>query len=348
MNNSIVRATPAARHLAKEKDIELDKIKGTGAKGRVHLIDVEEYKNGNMIHISPLARKIAEANNIELSLVAGTGVRGKIMKDDVLKLIKSFDKANKILGTDKEVVNTLVKKEETKTDSRDEIVPMTAMRKVISKRMSESYFTAPTFALNYDVDMTELIALRKKLIDSIMDKTGNKVTITDLIAMAVSKVLTKHPYVNASISEDGNSIIFHNYVNLGIAVGFDGGLLVPVINDTDKLSLSELVVKSKEVITKALSMKLSPAEMAGSTFTISNLGMFGVSSFNPIINQPNSAILGISSTVEKPVVVNKEIVVRPIMTITLTLDHRVVDGLAGAKFMQDLKSLIENPISMLI
>jgi hypothetical protein len=135
---------------------------------------------------------------------------------------------------------------------------------------------------------------------------------------------------------------------LAIAVGMDDGLLVPVIKNADKMTLSELVVKSKEIVSKALEMKLSPAEQSGSTFTISNLGMYGVQSFNPVINQPNSAILGVSGMIDKPVAVNGEIVIRPIMTLCLTIDHRVVDGLAGAKFMQDLKNLLENPISMLV
>ena len=173
-------------------------------------------------------------------------------------------------------------------------------------------------------------------------------TITDIISLAVIRTLMKHKYVNSSLTEDGNQIILHNYVNLAIAVGMDDGLLVPVIKNADKMTLSELVVKSKEIISKALEMKLSPAEQSGSTFTISNLGMYGVQSFNPVINQPNSAILGVSGMIDKPVAVNGEIVIRPIMTLCLTIDHRVVDGLAGAKFMQDLKNLLENPISMLV
>ncbi len=225
---------------------------------------------------------------------------------------------------------------------------MSPMRKVIAKRMSESYFTAPTFTLNYEIDMTEIKALRAKILDTILENTGKKVTITDIISFAVIKTLMKHKYINSSLSEDGSQIIFHNYVSLAIAVGMDDGLLVPVIQNADKMTLSELVVNSKEIVSKALAMKLSPAEQSGSTFTISNLGMYGVQSFNPIINQPNSAILGVSGTVDKPVVVNGEIAIRPIMTLCLTIDHRVVDGLAGAKFMQDLKKLLENPISMLV
>ncbi len=343
MENEKLRATPAARSLAKRLGIDLFKIQGSGAKGRVHKEDVEVFSYEKRIHISPLAAKIAADYGIDLENVTGSGHNGKIMRDDIMKLI----------GKSQETQEP-VKKEEAKAVKQEqavgdtETIPMSPMRKVIAKRMSESYFTAPTFTLNYEIDMTEIKALRAKILDTILENTGKKVTITDIISFAVIKTLMKHKYINSSLSEDGSQIIFHNYVSLAIAVGMDDGLLVPVIQNADKMTLSELVVNSKEIVSKALAMKLSPAEQSGSTFTISNLGMYGVQSFNPIINQPNSAILGVSGTVDKPVVVNGEIAIRPIMTLCLTIDHRVVDGLAGAKFMQDLKKLLENPISMLV
>jgi TPP-dependent acetoin dehydrogenase complex, E2 component, dihydrolipoyllysine-residue acetyltransferase len=343
MENEKLRATPAARSLAKRLGIDLFKIQGSGAKGRVHKEDVEVFNYEKRIHISPLAAKIAADYGIDLENVTGSGHNGKIMRDDIMKLI----------GKSQETQEP-VKKEEAKAVKQEqavgdtETISMSPMRKVIAKRMSESYFTAPTFTLNYEIDMTEIKALRAKILDTILENTGKKVTITDIISFAVIKTLMKHKYINSSLSEDGSQIIFHNYVSLAIAVGMDDGLLVPVIQNADKMTLSELVVNSKEIVSKALAMKLSPAEQSGSTFTISNLGMYGVQSFNPIINQPNSAILGVSGTVDKPVVVNGEIAIRPIMTLCLTIDHRVVDGLAGAKFMQDLKKLLENPISMLV
>ena len=344
MENNELRATPAARKLAQQMGLDLFLVKGSGANGRVHKEDVETFKFEKQIRISPLARKIALDHNIELENVVGSGHNGKIMRDDILKLIAKPQETEDLARHEKAVVA-----EEKAVAQQDvEIVPMTAMRIVISKRMIESYLTAPTFALNYEIDMTEAIALRKKILDTILESTGKKITITDIISFAVIKTLLKHKFVNSSLSEDGTQIILHNYVNLAIAVGFDGGLLVPVVKGADKMTLSELVVESKKIVKKALDMKLTPDEQSGSTFTISNLGMFGVQSFNPIINQPNSAILGVSSTVEKPVVVNGEITVRPMMTLTLTIDHRVVDGLAGAKFMQDLKKALENPITLLI
>lgn len=347
MSDKKLRATPAARKLADQLGINLYDVSGSGAKGRVHKEDVDQHKDTHVVRISPLAKRIALEHNIAWQEIQGTGVNGKIMKKDVLALLPE----NLETGSTKSPAQ--IEKVEEVPDNQTEWgtierIPMTPMRKVIAQRMVDSYLTAPTFTLNYEVDMTEMLALRKKVLDPIMAETGKKVTVTDLISLAVIKTLMKHPYINSSLTEDGQTIITHDYVNLAMAVGMDGGLLTPVVFNAEKMSLSQLVVAFKDVIGRALDMKLAPSELQNSTFTISNLGMFGVQSFGPIINQPNSAILGVSATIEKPVALNGEIVIRPMMSLGLTIDHRVVDGMAGAKFMKDLKDLIENPISMLI
>ena len=349
-DNSGLRATPAARAYARENGIDLSQVKGTGAKGRVHKDDVVDYKLNARAKISPLAARIAEVEGINTDGIVGTGPKGKIMKADVLSVLNGS--ASEAAASASEVAAPASAKSAKAPNENQwgvvETVPMSPMRKVISKRMSESYFSAPTFVVNVEVDMTELLALRKKVVDAIIEETGKKATVTDFISLAVIKSLMKHPYVNASLSSDEKEMYLHHYVNLSIAVGMDSGLVVPVIKGADKMSLKELVVASKEITTKALNGKLKPDEMADSTFTISNLGMYGVKSFVPIINQPNTAILGVSATVQKPVVLNGEVTVRPIMTLTLTADHRVVDGLEGAKFMKTLKEAIENPLSLLI
>lgn len=354
MGKELLRATPAARSLSKHLGLDLSLIPGTGANGRIHKEDVEAYKAEASVKISPVARAIAEKNGINWrEITNGSGFKGKIMKADILALL-SGDEGYVKPAKEKDFINQeKTNVEQELSDKKDkygeiEVIPMSSMRKVIAKRMVESYLTAPTFTLNYDIDMTEVLALRKKLLDPILEQTGKKVTVTDIISLAVIKTLLKHKFLNSSLTPDGQNIICHNYVNLSMAVGFDGGLLTPVVYNAEKMSLSELVVALKDVTTRALEMKLAPSELQGSTFTISNLGMYGVSSFGPIINQPNSAILGVSATIEKPTVVNGEIKIRPIMSLGLTIDHRVVDGLAGAKFMKDLKNLLENPLSMLI
>ena len=344
-----LRATPAARAYARKKGIDLSKVKGSGPKGRIHKDDVLDYKLNSKVKISPLAERIAKIEGINTESIVGTGPNGKIMKADIMAVLHG---ATKVEAAPKAEVAPKAPKAPKAPNENQwgvvETVPMSPMRKVISKRMSESYFSAPTFVVNVDVDMTELLALRKKVVDAIIEETGKKATVTDFISLAVIKSLMKHPYVNASLSSDEKEMYLHHYVNLSIAVGMDSGLVVPVIKGADKMSLKELVVASKEITTKALNGKLKPDEMADSTFTISNLGMYGVKSFVPIINQPNTAILGVSATVPKPVVYNGEVTVRPIMTLTLTADHRVVDGLEGAKFMKTLKEAIENPLSLLI
>lgn len=338
-----VRATPAARKLARERSINLEKVSGSGENGRIHKEDVEQFSK---IRVTPLARRIAKDRGVDLEKLVGTGISGKITKEDVLASLgetvaQKEGKANQVSHQPVAV---------SPASKGVEIVKMSAMRKAISKGMSQSYFTAPTFTLNYDVDMTNLIALRKQLVEPIKEKTGYKVTFTDLIGLATVKALMKkeHRFLNASLINDAQEIELHHFVNLGIAVGLSEGLVVPVIHGAEQMSLSDFVVASKNVIQKAQTGKLKSADMSGSTFTITNLGMFGTKSFNPIINQPNSAILGISATIDTPVAYEGEVVIRPIMGMSLTIDHRLVDGMNGAKFMLDLKALLENPLELLI
>lgn len=340
MSDIKFRATPAARFCSKENSIDLSLIRGTGPKGRIQKEDVLNFKNFSMVRISPLAKKIAEVEGVEISKITGSGVRGKILKDDVLRFI----------GKEKDIENVAVndnkEKEVNKVYGEIEEVPMSMMRRTVAKRMSESYFTAPVFVANIDVDMTEVKDLRKKLIDNLKEETGYKLTITDIISFAVVKSLLKHPYVNSSLED--NKIILHKYVNLAMAVGLEGGLLTPVVKNAEKLSLKELMISLKELTKKATEMKLEKEELEDSTFTISNLGMFGVSSFVPIINQPNSAILGVSGITDKAVVINGEVCIRSIMSLSITVDHRVVDGMEAAKFLNTLKGYLENPILMLV
>lgn len=375
MENKRLRATPAARSLAKRLGVDLFNVTGTGYKGRIHRDDVAGFNYEEKTHVSPLARRIAEAYHIDLKGLKGSGHRNKIMKDDVLRLIPdaearsrfalsdfgelslagksvqaSEEKATETIPaqTAKQPVTSAAAELAVAGDAAVETVPMTQMRKVIARRMSESYFGIPVFTQTWEVDMTQLLALRKQLIEPVKEKTGKKLTVTDLISVAVVKSLLKHKYINASLNPEGTELTFHNYVNLGVAVGLDEGLLVPVVKNADKLSLSEFVVALKDLTERTFSKKLLPDDQTGSTFTISNLGMYAVDEFTAIINQPNAAILSVASTKEKLVPVNGEAVVRPVMKMSLTSDHRIIDGLTAAKFMTDLKTLMEDPVALLI
>ena len=366
MGNDKLRATPAARSLAHRMGVELDQIVGSGYKGRIHAEDVAGYTYEERGGITPLAKKIAEVHGIDTSSIKGTGFRGKITRADVAALLgesyfpnlehivdpftqdQPAPASKPVAASAPAAPATSAAPASAEPKGDVEIVPMNMMRRVIAKRMSDSYFSAPTFVLNYEVDMYEATKLRKQLLEPIKEKTGKKLTVTDIISIAVVRTLMNHPYINASLSADGSQIELHNYVNLAMAVGMDEGLLVPVVHGAEKLGLVDLMLRLKDITERAVGKKLTPADQEGSTFTISNLGMYGVESFTSIINQPNSAILSIAGTKEMPVVRNGEVVIRPLMKMSLTSDHRVINGLGAAKFMQELKATLESPLPLLV
>lgn len=370
MGNDKLRATPAARSLAHRMGIALDRIVGSGYKGRIHREDVAGFTYDQPGGITPLALKIAQAHGLDVETIQGTGLRGKVTRRDVMMLIEADKEINlegildsfsikqpsaapKVAASApkaevKPQAASAPKATTTSPYGEVEIVPMNMMRRVIAKRMSDSYFSAPTFVLNYEVDMGEATKLRAQLMEPIKQKTGKKLTVTDIISLAVVRTLMNHPYINASLSADGSQIELHNYVNLAMAVGMDEGLLVPVVHGAERMGLTELMLRLKDITERAVGKKLTPADQEGSTFTISNLGMYGVESFTSIINQPNSAILSIAGTKDMPVVRNGEVVIRPIMKMSLTSDHRVINGLAAAKFMQELKAALEQPLPLLV
>jgi len=367
MGNDKLRATPAARSLAHRMGVDLNAIAGSGYKGRIHAEDVAEFSYEQAGGITPLAKKIADSFGLDTSSLKGTGFRGKITRADVavalgdryypnLEAIVDPFKTEKAPAAAAPAPAPAAAASKpaaapaaaTAAPGEVELVPMNMMRRVIAKRMADSYFSAPTFVLNYEVDMYEATKLRKQLLEPIKEKTGKKLTVTDIISIAVVRTLMNHPYINASLSADGSQIELHNYVNLAMAVGMDEGLLVPVVHGAEKLGLVDLMLRLKDITERAVGKKLTPQDQEGSTFTISNLGMYGVESFTSIINQPNSAILSIAGTKEMPVVRNGEVVIRPIMKMSLTSDHRVINGLGAAKFMQELKATLESPLPLLV
>ena len=291
----------------------------------------ESTSNNGRIFVSPLAKKMAEEKGIQLSQVKGSGEHGRIIKRD----IENFTPAA-LQG-----VGSTAKFVPAGQESFDE-KPNSQMRKVIAKRLAESKFTAPHYYLNVEFDMDNAIAFREQY-NSIPD---TKISFNDMVVKACALALKKHPQVNSQWFDDRMKL--NNHVHIGVAVAVEDGLVVPVVRFANEQSLPQINAAVKDFAGRARNKKLTPQEMEGSTFTISNLGMFGIESFTSIINQPNSAILSVGAIVEKPVVKNGQIVPGNTMKLTLACDHRTVDGATGAQFLQTLKNYIENPITMLL
>ncbi|WP_055448121.1 pyruvate dehydrogenase complex dihydrolipoamide acetyltransferase [Lacinutrix mariniflava] len=281
------------------------------------------------LFVSPLAKKMAEEKGIQLSQVKGSGENGRIVKRDIENFTPSAQSASvgKFVATGQEDFNE---------------IPNSNMRKAIAKNLAKSKFTAPHYYLNVEFDMENTIAFRKQY-NSIPDV---KISYNDIIVKACALALKAHPQVNSQWFDDRMKLNHH--VHIGVAVAVPDGLLVPVVKFANEQSLPQIGAAVKELAGKARNKKLGLDEMEGSTFTISNLGMFGIDSFTSIINQPNSAILSVGNIVEKPVVKNGQIVVGNTMQLCLACDHRTVDGATGAQFLQTLKGYIESPVTMLV
>lgn len=293
------------------------------------------------IFASPLAKKIASDKGVNLSQVKGTGENGRITKSDVENFTPSAVSTPAQAVTDATNAVLAVKPFVPAGEMFQEEIKNSQMRKTIARRLSESKFTAPHYYLTIELDMDNAIASR----NTINSLPETKVSFNDMVIKASAMALKKHPQVNSQWRED--AMVINHHVNIGVAVAVEDGLMVPVLKFTDQMSLTQIGVSVKDLAGKAKSKKIQPAEMEGSTFTISNLGMFGIQSFTSIINQPNSAILSVGAIVEKPVVKKGQIVVGNTMTVTLACDHRTVDGATGAQFLQTLKAFMENPVTML-
>ena len=308
-----ILATPYAKKMAKDRNIHLSKISPTGYNGVIISKDVDQFKE-EKIKATPTAIKMAEDKGINLAdIYKGT----KITKSDILEF-----------------------EERQVSEAGSEVVKASSMRKIIAQRMRTTWAGTPMVTFNIEADMTELIKLREKL-KSLYSKDGLKLTYNHIIMKIISMLLVKYRDLNASFEDD--TIIYHNNVNLGIAVDVERGLMVPNVKGIEKMTLREISSVTEKLIENARINKLNPDDLTGGTFTITNIGMFGMDSFTPIINKPEVAILGINRIADKPVVINKEITIRPMMNLSLTTDHSLVDGALSAKFLRELVDMIENP-----
>lgn len=297
--------------------------------------------NNGRIKASPLARNMAKEAGIEISAVKGTGDHGRIVKRDVEAAIAQ---GGTTAAAPQAVTQTLPAQVfvQPGTEGGYEDVPLSQMRKVIARRLGESKFSAPHFYLTIDIDMAEAMKARKQINEMIAPA---KISFNDLIVKAAAGALRMHPAVNSSWL--GDKIRINHDVNVGVAVAVPDGLLVPVIRHTDRKSLTQINSEVKTLAGKAKDRKLQPEEMQGNTFTISNLGMFGIEEFTAIINPPDACIMAVGGIIQKPVVKDGNIVVGHRMKVTLSCDHRVVDGAVGSEFLLTFKALLENPVRLL-
>ena len=320
-----------ARKIAEDNGIAIEMLagRGTGPEGRVVEKDVLAYIAGvaGMVKATPLASKIADDKGIDLREIVGSGPSGKVLRDDVLQAVTPAS------------ISTFPTLE-------GKVIPFTGMRKMVGENVARSAQTAPHVTLTTEVDMTEAMKERTQILDEFEKKFGTRLTFTDLIVKAVARAILDHPIINGSLQ--GNEIRISADINIGIAVAIEGGLIVPVIKNADRKSLAQVSAELKKLVDKGRTGTLSPAEMSGGTFSITNLGAYGIDVFNPIITPGQAAILGVCRIAEKPVVVGGQVVVRSMMNLCLSFDHRVLDGAPAAKYLQSVKALLESPYQLLI
>ena len=324
-------------------DTKKEESKSTDTAERKEV--VKPVNDGERIFASPLAKKIAADKGIDLASVSGSGDNGRIIKKDIENFTPSAATAAPDASASVKVDNAIASQPVSMAlpsgEEGTEEVKNSNMRKAIAKALGNSKFNAPHFYLTIEVDMDNAKASRAQ-INSLPD---TKVSFNDMVLKACAMALRKHPQVNTSWN--GDTTKHHKHIHMGVAVAVDEGLVVPVVKHADLLGLTQIGSAVKDLAGKARNKKIAPSEMEGSTFTVSNLGMFGILEFTSIINQPNSAILSVGAIVEKPVVKNGEIVVGNTMKLTLACDHRTVDGAVGAQFLQTLRYFVENPVTML-
>lgn len=324
---------PKAAAQSSEKPVE----QKAEAKTEEKAAPAANTSSSDRVAISPLAKKMAQDKGVDINSVQGSGENGRIVKKD----IENYQPAAKpaasapAASAAAQVAVSFVQGEDTET-------PNSQVRNVIAKRLSESKFSAPHYYLMVEINMDKAIEARKE-INSIPD---TKISFNDMIIKATAIALRKHPQVNSSWA--GDKIIHRGNINVGVAVAIPDGLVVPVLKNTDQMSYTQISAAVKDMASRAKNKGLKANEMEGSTFSISNLGMFGIETFTSIINQPNSAILSVGAIIEKPIVKNGQIVVGNTMKLSLACDHRVVDGATGAQFLQTLRTYLENPLTLLL
>ncbi len=307
--------------------------------------------DGERVFASPLARRLASAAGLDLKTIAGTGPHGRVVKADV-EAARGKAPAAAPSAQPGAVTSAAPAQREHKTleqmgiaPGSYDLIPLDGMRKTIARRMTESARDVPHFPLTIDVEIDALLAARAK-INAMLEKQGVKVSVNDMVMKAAAVALKRVPEANASYSPEG--LAMHHNADIAMAVAIDGGLITPIIRAAETKGLAQIAVEAKDLAERARTKKLKPEEFQGGTFSVSNLGMFGIKSFSSIINEPQGCIMSVGAGEQRPVVKNGELAVATVMTVTLTCDHRVVDGATGARFLQAFKPLLEDPLTMIV
>ena len=335
-----IKASPAARQLAEKLAIDLTQVQPSGPGGRILESDVQRYidlraeapTETTRLKASPLARRLAKEHGLDLGSIIGSGPDGRIVRDDVLQASAAAPPPSTVV-------------EPATPQQTTEVIPMTGIREIIAERMTLSVQTNASVTLHTEVDATAFVELRRMLNDKLQAKEIS-LTYTDLLVKVVANALGEHPRLNATLTNEGIHLLTE--INIGVAVALEDGLVVPVVRNADKERLSEISALVRGFAERARSNQLTPSELQGGSFTITNLGNFGIDAFTPIINPPESAILGVGRIVKKPVVHNDEIAIRSMLTLSLTFDHRVIDGAPAAQFLQTVAGYIQDPYLLLV
>lgn len=342
-DDEFVPAMPAARRLAKELGVKLSTVTGTGKDGKITAKDVQAAADaGPQVNASPKAIEFAREKGVDLTLVTGSGEGGKITKADILKAMNPHVAAQQAGAAD---ASAPASEATQASPGEDRVIPMEGMRKIIADNMHASLANAAQLSVFVEADVTETVALRKALLERNKKNPDYRLSYNDIIAFAVCRALMRHPVMNATLQDDGVHV--HASVNLGVAVALDEGLIVPNVKKAEGYSLEQLAAQVRDVAGRARKGGLNMDEISGGTFTISNVSMLGVDGFTPILNPPETGILGVGRIVEKPGVKDGEIGIRSMMTLSLTFNHMVTDGAPAMNFLRDLADMLENPGLML-
>lgn len=324
-SRGFIKASPLAKKTARDLGVDISQIHGSGPEGRIVKKDVVAFAESpsayEKVKASPVAERMAAELGVDLAAIEK---QGRIMKEDVMTAVSSLP--SRILAEDR-------------------CIPLSNMRKVIGERMLLSTTSIPAVSYNMEVDFTFLIAFRKSVKEAV-SKQGVKISYNHIFMKICAQVLMEYPMANASL--EGQEVILHGNANIGLAVALEGGLVVPNVKAVQTKSLSQLAVETEDLVARARANQLELEEIQGGTFTITNMGMFGLHSFTPIVNPPEACILAINAIVDRPVVIDGELKVRPMAMLSLSADHRLLDGADAAKFLARIKELAENPYLLLL